>query len=221
MTDTLELAARPVAVYVIGGPGSGKSTALHGALRQLEWQTLDDELRLSVGGLLRGHTMIGPDGQSNGRYLGLKRAEFPGTDALSFSVLPQAVEWAAALRGSQLSLIVGEGARLTTADFLSALSRACRLVLVHCVSPDPDELAARRPLQNLAWQRGRVTAAANAFELAKGAWQTMPYVGQFVRTAEVDSSVSAPGEIADTIAGLALGLLTTQRSARQALERTR
>jgi hypothetical protein len=223
----LELAARPVAVYCIGGPGSGKSTTLTRALRYLEWSMLDEEVALY--GLLKGHLMVAPDGQVSGRYLGRLRMEFSGTDALSFGVHPDAVKWAKTPAVSRLSLVAGEGARLTTTEFIRSLAAHTRLVLVMCRT-SPELLTKRRPEQKHAWQAGRSTAAENVFaaarELAAAAEPTGPPAAEpepcapWLRVLEVDSSSESPAAAGDRVGGLVLSLLMTQRVARTALEGT-
>lgn len=88
---------------------------------------------------------------------------FPGTDRLSMAVSPQAVEWLA--RGNVFELIVGEGQRLGTPKFLSALARSSRLRVIYLDPPrkvSAARRAARGTVQDPQWVRGSFTKADNA-----------------------------------------------------------
>jgi len=150
---------KPVALYVIGAPGAGKSTTVEHALRALEWSVLPGELRLH--GLLRGQALVSPAGRTSGVYLGKQRPSFPGTDALSMGVHPDAVTWAAALPETT-ELIVGEGARLGTVGFLTELKESAHLVLVHVTAPE-ERRELNRSTQSATWRAGRKTAAERTF----------------------------------------------------------
>jgi len=145
------------AVYVLGGPGSGKSTTVRTILdgvRLLPAEPVDARHRLLVGQRFAS---------GSGLYLGKRGGKFPGTDRLSMAAAPEAIRWAAS--APLPDVVVGEGARLGTFDFLHALAARSDLlvVLLRC---DPDVLAARYAqrgsAQNDAWVRGRFKAAENA-----------------------------------------------------------
>lgn len=148
-------------LYVVGEPGVGKSTFT---------ACLLDDLGLKVGpyvkllGLLSGHPLVGPPGSAlnSGMYLGRRRAQFPGTDALSMGVQPDAVAWLSQAP-SLPDLIVGEGQRLGNVGFLDAgLSRVDSTV-IHLVGEDVAALRreARGTGQNEGWVRASRTRAAN------------------------------------------------------------
>ena len=133
------------AVYVVGAPGVGKSTAV-----DLAFPPLGEPER--VGSLLWVERI------ERGLRLGRTRSEFGGTDALGMAVNPEAVVWAES--AVLPALVVGEGARLATSTFLGALAERGDLRVVHLVA-DPRRLAERRAdrTQDVAWQRGATTRA--------------------------------------------------------------
>ena len=104
-----------------------------------------------------------------GVYLGRLRPEYPGTDALSLSVAPQALIWLETA-DPQLSWVFGEGARLSHPSFLLALAAKTDLVVGHVVVP-PEVAAARRavrPGKALSEQYCKI-AASKAQNLASWA----------------------------------------------------
>ena len=125
-------------VYIIGAPGSGKSTEMAQLLRG--WG-IGPYVRFTQREMF-GHYMSSEKGL--GAYLGHLRPEYPGTDALSLSVAPQAVSWlqdTVPLLG--LDWIYGEGARLSHMGFLNELA-ACTDLTVIYLQVDPEEAARRR-----------------------------------------------------------------------------
>lgn len=124
-------------VYLLGGPGAGKSTLM---ARLLEDWTPGPYERLTSRELF-GHYLLGPELEM-GVYLGRLRPEYPGTDALSLSVAPQALIWLETL-DPQLGWVFGEGARLGHPSFLSALSSRTQLLVVH-LTVTPEVALARR-----------------------------------------------------------------------------
>jgi GTPase SAR1 family protein len=126
-------------VYIIGAPGSGKSTAMAQLIQG--W---------AIGPYTRwqrevfGHYLEHPE-KGRGAYLGHMRPEFPGTDALSLSGGPRAVEWLEALPLLGLDWVFGEGVRLSHMGFLTALHEVTELTVVYLdVAP---EIAAQRRLE--------------------------------------------------------------------------
>lgn len=124
-------------IYIIGPPGSGKSTAMAHLLRG--W---------AIGPYTRwqrevfGHYLEHPE-KGRGAYLGHLRPEYPGTDALSLSAGPRVVEWLEALPLLGLDWVFGEGTRLCHMGFLTALAQATDLTVVH-LDVDPEVAAQRR-----------------------------------------------------------------------------
>jgi hypothetical protein len=141
-----EPTGRPRLVYVIGVPGSGKTTAMRAALsgylaspRQRPFAHVDYEL-------------------GEIRMLGRWRDGSSGTDALGLNVQPTVVEWLERL-GS--GVVVGEGDRLGNRSFLEAVRRLGIETTVVMIDV-PLELAESRRVQrgsrqDGAWVRGRIT----------------------------------------------------------------
>src|SRR5436190_9417962 len=77
-----------------------------------------------------GHFLSHPK-LGTGAYLGHLRPKYPGTDALSLSVAPQAMLWLDALPCLGLDWVFGEGARLSHVRFLYGLHLATELTVVH------------------------------------------------------------------------------------------
>lgn len=124
-------------LYILGGPGSGKSTLM---ARLLEGWAPGPYTKLTTRELF-GHPLVGPNLEL-GMYLGRIRPEYPGTDALSLSVAPQALIWLESL-DPQLSVVFGEGARLAHASFLEKLDQTTDLLVVH-LEVSPEESLRRR-----------------------------------------------------------------------------
>lgn len=136
-------------VYLIGAPGSGKSTALR--LATEHW-SLHYEMKEPFA-----HRVY-----DEGIVLGRGAGPFPGTDTLSMSVNPLAIDFVRSRRG----LCVGEGDRLANRKFF----RACgSLTLIHLDVPvaTARERARLRAeehgqrIQDESWWKGRVTKVDN------------------------------------------------------------
>lgn len=89
-----------------------------------------------------GHYLWHPE-LGHGAYLGHLRPEYPGTDALSLSVAPQAIIWLESLPLLGLDWVFGEGVRLSHIAFLTALHTATDLTVVH-LEVDPAVAQERR-----------------------------------------------------------------------------
>lgn len=126
------------AIYIVGAPGAGKSTLMAQMLRDWRVGPYTKWTRKE----LFGHYMEHPE-KGRGAYLGHLRPEYPGTDALSLSVAPQALLWLEALPMLGLDWVFGEGIRLSHQGFLSELARATDLTVVF-LRVDPDEAARQR-----------------------------------------------------------------------------
>ena len=113
-------------VYLIGVPGTGKSTIMKEFMKRVydgEWKT---ERPVD---LLDSHV------SGNVRVLGkYEEGEvFSGTDRLSMAVAPKAVEFA---QSNPPGLVVGEGDRLNNAAFFEAAGDD--LVLIHLTVSDEE-----------------------------------------------------------------------------------
>jgi len=110
------------------------------------------------------------------------------------AVHPHAVAWAT--QGRLPRLVAGEGQRLGTVAFLTALAARADLTVVHLTADDA-ALAARRAgrhnTQAPAWMRAATTRAARAAASARD---------RGVLVVEVDSTDSSPTLVARTLAGL-------------------
>lgn len=175
------------ALYLLGAPGAGKSTVMARLIE--DWTAL--EYGLLGTKLLGGHLLVNPQGEMAGVLLGRDRKRFPGTDALGMAVHPEAVRWARGLaEGNPWPLILGEGQRLGTAEFLTTLARATDLLVV-LLEAEEEVLAARRTArlvggvpQSPAWVKGATVKAQRAAQRTAEAG---------VRVLAIDTGVTSPG----------------------------
>src|SRR5947208_9892815 len=116
LLPTTPEASRPVTalIYLIGAPGSGKSTVMAAATAHLHRTALPGR---PARDLLTDTT--GPIAVE----LGARRGSFSGTDALPMDAVRHAEAW---LRDTHpgAPLVLGEGARLGNARFLQAAVQA-------------------------------------------------------------------------------------------------
>lgn len=148
-------------VYLVGAPGVGKSTAVARALR--------DELRSAVRvdgapfEAWRADLVAG-----SFYYLGNPTdPEFPGTDRLSMSVHPKALDWIASLDGPVL--VFGEGDRLGSSKWLGEVAdTGVAVTVIAALLDEPsralraDERAKRTGVaQDESWAAGRSTKIEN------------------------------------------------------------
>lgn len=137
--------------YLIGQPGSGKSTLMRAAtgpgraLRVDRLPIVDHE----------------PERVSE---LGRVRDTFSGTDALGMAVLPVAVKTLPVLAAMGRD-VIAEGDRLATPKFWTAAEgQGWTVTVVLLDTPDAEcarRRAARGSSQSEAWVRGRVTKTEN------------------------------------------------------------
>lgn len=147
-------------LYLIGGPGTGKSTLMRKLTAELTRVPINPgPERVARDGLFDG------TGGMPAIELGVRRGAFSGTDALPSSVITRAVPWLTAQ--TEAPLILGEGARLGNARFLTAARDAGYRVTLGVLEHDQaDEWRAIRSarlarLQDPAWVKGRFTAVRN------------------------------------------------------------
>lgn len=139
-------------IYLVGVPGSGKTTALDAAVDMVAPEP-PEVVRDPVP-----HVRYGPLW-----YLGVRREAFGGTDALSMSISPKAVAW---LPEVEASVLVGEGDRLATTKFLLAWPERTIIWLDTPIKTCRERAAARaaalgRPEQEFSWWKGRATKVTN------------------------------------------------------------
>jgi tRNA uridine 5-carbamoylmethylation protein Kti12 len=137
------------AVYIIGYPASGKTTAVRSALNTLEPQLVVQPFKHMVYG--NAITQLGYD-----------REVYGGTDGLAFNVLPKVIEW---LPACTTPILIGEGDRLANNAFFAAVQKQGRkLTIVHM---KVGELIALRRMQrrgsqfNPIWVRRTMTKVDN------------------------------------------------------------
>ncbi len=151
-------------LYLVGPPGSGKSTLVHRLAERMGAENLAPvEVPIPYLEWFDKH------GNDLGIIeLGRRRDTFSGTDALSMSIQPKAMAFMRAMDGSPFQpwWVVGEGDRLANRAFLE--SCPC-LTLVDIAVPD--EVAWVRMVQRAQeigskpqsepWWRGRATKVRN------------------------------------------------------------
>lgn len=136
------------ALYVVGEPGAGKSTVVG---------------LLTSGSVheRRAHPFHHCVHENGVVELGDPARAFPGTDALSLSVQPTAVAWAA---DTDATLLLGEGDRLATAGFFDALLKAGWDLRIAALRVSPETAAGRRAGrgsdQDEQWIKGRRSKVA-------------------------------------------------------------
>lgn len=141
-------------LYVIGVPGSGKTTALRTVLGLVPSQQHEKPI---------AHVVY-PDGIQ----LGAERGKFSGTDAMPLNVQPQAIKF---IGTHPAAILVAEGDRLANDGFFQAVKAhgyALSVVYLDC----PPEVAEERRLkraadgiqQNRIWVKGRETKVRNLAE---------------------------------------------------------
>ncbi len=144
-------------LYIIGQPGSGKSTLVKHLTAGAEPMPAKTPL---------AHIMwLGSDG-SIVTEIGAEREQFRGTDALAMDAQKKALPWIAS---RPCVYMLAEGDRLANMKFFEAVRDAgYDLTVVHLNPPD-DVVASRRAAreeelgkkQNPGWVQGRITKNRN------------------------------------------------------------
>lgn len=141
-------------IYLIGAPGSGKSTLMAHLTAEYDREPVTTE------GLPRDELLI--DGELIGCELGRRRGTFSGTDALHLGIHPLACAWLAS--GPPERLVLAEGQRLATRAFLAAGVDGGRDVDLLWLDPPPETCAERRArrgsTQRESFVKGAATRAA-------------------------------------------------------------
>jgi len=156
-------------IYILGGAGTGKSTFMAQLMDEaiLGYETaLTDfcTVKNARGNpvTLRGHYVDTYDGV-RGVYLGYMRDSFPGTDGLDRASSIAGEAW---LQGDLPEFIIAEGNTLATSRFLTALSEATEMLLVHLTCEDwirELRFIERGSEQNAGWVKNSDPRCRNLF----------------------------------------------------------
>lgn len=147
-------------IYLVGAPGSGKSTAMKAATKHLQRVPIYEDP------LVPRDVLMSAAGKTVAVELGKSRGNFAGTDALSMSVIADAERYLSALPEDP-PLVLAEGARLANARFLQfALDRGMSVSLLFLDNDQAGRWRSERAMklgkaQNESWAKGRETAARN------------------------------------------------------------
>lgn len=143
-------------IYIVGQPGSGKSTLMAKVTEGLP--------RVPQDAPVPHDLLVSPvSGAVVGAEIGRRRGVFSGTDALASDVIERAVPW---VKTGPYDLLLGEGARLGVARFIRAASVRYAVTLVVLEHDNSEQWRAARSarigkVQNEAWVKGRRTASLN------------------------------------------------------------
>lgn len=195
---------RPPALYIIGEPGVGKSSLMARLTEGYNWLVFNYEPF--------AHIMYYRDLGEVERALvptaiefGAHHNDFPGTDRLSMAVQPKAIALASRLAESlPTTLLLGEGDRLATRSYLTALSDLYALTVVELYA-EPGIARVRASarsasLQNESWAKGRRTKVARL-----GDWWRGEAGARGGLAFGVDTTGATGAEVARTVrAGLSL-----------------
>lgn len=139
-------------VYLIGAPGSGKSTAA-AAMRALSGKSQPHEEPIP-------HMVMWRGGMPWYAELGRKRASFSGTDALAMDIIGKAIEF---VHTKPFRRLFAEGDRLANARFFAEVKAAGYDLQVVYLTLPREKLEERRALrtkelgkaQDPTWLKGR------------------------------------------------------------------
>ena len=137
--------------YIIGIPGSGKSTAVERALKD---DKIVQEASNSIPYIEYASGLL---------QIGRNRETYPGTDVLSYNAQPKVVEWLATI--PEYTHVLAEGDRLANGKFFNALlDGGWNLKIIHLYCPP--KVAIQRCVDRgsdftTSWYRGRITKVDN------------------------------------------------------------
>lgn len=170
--------------YFIGEPGVGKSTLVKELTKGFKTRTAVNDKPF------RNLAYLNEDFKVVARQLGGLDPQYPGTDRLSMSVQPKAIQW---LTTAPAPFVFGEGDRLATKGFLDALEANCEewrlIVCVASAATMGKRREARGSNQDPKWLVGRKTKIRNLTDafverawfvdmedsVAEAAWQVAQY----------------------------------------------
>lgn len=146
-------------LYVIGPPGAGKSTLVDNVVDGLglSWQP-----DIRVWRELWINPLTDSDGVVRGQSLGKHRPTYPGTDALSMSVMPRIVEWLHQTEHPEY--IIGEGQRLGNVEWLRQLDLVTELLVVYVTAPEAELDARRGELLSATFRKASFIRSYNAWQ---------------------------------------------------------
>ncbi|AYD82002.1 terminase small subunit [Mycobacterium phage Saguaro] len=148
-------------IYLVGPPGSGKSTLMARLTGPLERIPFYDPRAVVA------HDQLFADDELVGAEIGIRRELFSGTDALPASIIEKAVPW---VQTMPYRLLLAEGQRLANRRFLTAAADAgYEVVLALLDHEDTEDWRRKRAraigrTQNAAWVKGRISASRNLAE---------------------------------------------------------
>lgn len=150
-------------LYLIGIPGSGKSSIMRALLSQghyTRWQQASEP----CPHIIHQHPAEGLGSETGGGWphilveLGVQRSSFPGTDGLRMDIMPEALKF---LEVNPHPVVVAEGDRLSSVKFFKAARDNGYEVHIIWIDMPEEIAAARRELrgshQHPSWVKGRVT----------------------------------------------------------------
>lgn len=177
----------PHALYLIGEPAVGKSSLMMRLTSCFHWASLVTKP------FAHRFYYRAEAGAPSAIEFGGDHPDFPGTDRLSMSVQPLAILYASSLStAAPQALLLGEGDRLATRPFLSALAEDYDVTVV-ALTAAPEVADERRAVrgtsQNPSWVAGRRTKVAGLAE----------WWGKEHRLIEVDTSYAGGAEVAETV----------------------
>ena len=148
-------------IYLVGQPGSGKSTLMAKLTAQFDRHSIAPAEHYPVA-----HDVLTDKktGAVVAAEIGKRRELFSGTDALASSVIDKAAPWIAS---QPYPLVLAEGARLANKRFLeAALAGGYHVTLVLLDHADAEKWRAKRSKeigkeQNAGWVKGRLSASRN------------------------------------------------------------